>query len=82
MVYKQEDKDTERLFFLRTKLILTNSKKENNLKLSAQISAVIAKAGASANANYANGILIFTQSKGGFMYEVSAGGQTFNYESF
>ncbi|MFZ4680700.1 MAG: hypothetical protein ACOYLP_11085 [Flavobacterium sp.] len=56
--------------------------KENNLKLSAQISAVIAKAGASANANYANGILIFTQSKGGFMYEVSVGGQKFNYESF
>jgi lipid-binding SYLF domain-containing protein len=56
--------------------------KENNLKLSAQISAVIAKAGASANANYANGILIFTQSKGGFMYEVSVGGQTFNFESF
>jgi lipid-binding SYLF domain-containing protein len=56
--------------------------KENNLKLSAQVSAVIAASGASANANYANGILIFAQPKGGLMYEVSVGGQTFNYEEF
>lgn len=55
---------------------------KNNLKLSAQVSAVIAASGASANANYANGILIFTQTKGGLMYEVSVGGQTFNYEKF
>ena len=56
--------------------------KENNLKLSAQVSAVIAASGASANANYANGILIFAQPKGGLMYEISVGGQTFNYEAF
>jgi lipid-binding SYLF domain-containing protein len=56
--------------------------KENNLKLSAQASAVIAAAGASANVNYANGILIFAQPKGGLMYEISIGGQTFNYEEF
>ena len=56
--------------------------KENKLKLSAQFSAVIAASGASANVNYANGILIFAQPKGGLMYEISVGGQTFNYEEF
>ncbi len=56
--------------------------KQNNLKLSAQVSAVIAASGASANVNYANGILIFAQPKGGLMYEISVGGQTFNYEDF
>jgi lipid-binding SYLF domain-containing protein len=56
--------------------------KENKLQLSAQVSAVIASSGASANASYANGILIFAQPKGGLMYEISVGGQTFNYEEF
>jgi len=56
--------------------------KENKLKISAQISAVISASGASANANYAEGILIFAQPKGGLMYEISVGGQTFNYEEF
>ena len=56
--------------------------KENKLKISAQVSAVIAASGASANASYANGILIFVQVKGGLMYEISVGGQTFNYEAF
>ena len=56
--------------------------KENKLKLSAQVSAVIAASGASVNASYANGILIFVQVKGGLMYEISVGGQTFNYEAF
>jgi lipid-binding SYLF domain-containing protein len=56
--------------------------KENKLKLSAQVSAVLVVLGAAANINYSNGILIFTQPKGGLMYEVSVGGQTFNYEEF
>lgn len=56
--------------------------KENKLKVSAQISAVVAASGASANASYAEGILIFAQPKGGLMYEISVGGQTFNYEQF
>jgi hypothetical protein len=56
--------------------------KENHLKISAQISAVVAASGAAANASYAEGILIFAQPKGGLMYEISVGGQTFNYEKF
>ncbi len=55
---------------------------ENKLKLSAQVSAVLVAIGAAANINYSNGILIFTHPKGGLMYEVSVGGQTFNYEKF
>jgi len=56
--------------------------KENKVEFSAQVSAVAAKAGASGNAKYSDGILIFTQQKGGLMYEASVGGQKFKYTSF
>jgi len=56
--------------------------KENNIEFSAQVSAVAAKSGASGNAKYADGILIFTQQKGGLMYEASVGGQKFKYTSY
>ena len=53
--------------------------KESKLELSAQASAVAATAGASANAKYVNGVMIFTQIKGGLMYEASVGGQKFKF---
>ncbi len=56
--------------------------KENNIDFSAQVSAVAAKSGASANAKYSDGILIFTQQKGGLMYEASVGGQKFKYTPY
>ena len=56
--------------------------KENKFEFSAQVSAVAAKAGASADAKYTDGILIFTQQKGGLMYEASVGGQKFKYTPF
>ena len=56
--------------------------KQNNLEFSAQASAVAATAGASANVKYANGVMIFTQIKGGLMYEASVGGQKFKYSGF
>ena len=56
--------------------------KENRLEFSAQASAVAATAGASANVKYANGVMIFTQTKGGLMYEASIGGQKFKYTDF
>jgi lipid-binding SYLF domain-containing protein len=56
--------------------------KENKVEFSAQVSAVAAKAGASGNAKYTGGIMIFTQQKGGLMYEASVGGQKFKYTSF
>lgn len=56
--------------------------KTGNFELSAQASAVAVNKGASANVKYRNGILIFTQEKGGLMYEASVGGQHFDYEAF
>ncbi|MBS1759836.1 MAG: hypothetical protein JST23_06895 [Bacteroidetes bacterium] len=56
--------------------------KENRLEFSAQASAVAATAGASANVKYAEGVMIFTQVKGGLMYEASIGGQKFKYTAF
>ncbi len=54
--------------------------KESRLELSAQASAVAATAGAAANVKYADGVMIFTQIKGGLMYEASVGGQKFDYK--
>ena len=56
--------------------------KENKIEFSAQASAVAATKGASANVKYSDGVMIFTQQKGGLMYEASVGGQKFKYESF
>lgn len=53
--------------------------KENKFEFSAQASAVAATAGASANVKYTNGVMIFTQIKGGLMYEASVGGQKFKF---
>lgn len=56
--------------------------KENKIEFSAQASAVAATEGASANVKYREGVMIFTQQKGGLMYEASIGGQKFNYSEF
>ncbi|MFI5152851.1 MAG: YSC84-related protein [Chitinophagales bacterium] len=56
--------------------------KNDKVEFSAQASAVAVTAGASANAKYTNGIMIFTEQKGGLMYEASVGGQKFDYTSF
>ena len=54
--------------------------KGGNFELGAQVSAVAATAGASADAAYESGVAIFTIAKGGLMYEASVGGQKFSYE--
>jgi lipid-binding SYLF domain-containing protein len=56
--------------------------KQNKVEFSAQASAVAATKGASGNVKYANGVMIFTQEKGGLMYEASVGGQKFKYTAF
>ena len=66
------------VIFFETKADLDHFK-ENRLELSAQASAVAVTAGASANAKYKNGVMIFTQAKGGLMYEASIGGQKFKF---
>ena len=58
---------------------LSNFKK-GNYELGAQVSAVAVTAGVSADADFVNGMAIFTQAKGGLMYEASVGGQKFKVE--
>ncbi|MBC6367278.1 YSC84-related protein [Algoriphagus sp. AK58] len=53
----------------------------NKVEMSAQVSAVAAAAGASANAKYVDGVAVFTRTKGGLMYEASVGGQQFKYRA-
>ena len=59
-----------------------NRFKENNFEFSAQASAVAVKAGATANVKYREGVMVFSQQKGGLMYEASIGGQKFDYTEF
>ena len=54
--------------------------KKGNYEFGAQVSAVAITAGFSADAAYSNGVAIFTQAKGGLMYEASVGGQKFKVE--
>lgn len=67
-------------------IIFFESKKElerfknSQFEFSAQASAVAAKEGASANAKYTGGVMVFTMQKGGLMYEASVGGQKFKYK--
>jgi lipid-binding SYLF domain-containing protein len=59
-----------------------NRFKQNKFEFSAQASAVAATTGASANVKYRDGVMVFTQQKGGLMYEASIGGQKFGYTPF
>jgi len=42
---------------------------------------VAVTAGASADADYSNGVAIFTMARGGLMYEATVGGQKFSYQA-
>ena len=66
------------VIFFETKDALERFK-QDKLEFSAQASAVAVTAGASANVKYADGVMIFTQEKGGLMYEASVGGQKFKF---
>ncbi len=69
---------TEIVFF-EDRLALQNFKTDN-FALAASASAVAAKEGAAASANYENGVLVFTLPIGGLMGEAAVGGQNFRYE--
>jgi lipid-binding SYLF domain-containing protein len=53
--------------------------KGGHFTMAAQVSAVAAAEGASANAKYSSGVAVFTVAKGGLMYEASVGGQKFTF---
>jgi lipid-binding SYLF domain-containing protein len=56
--------------------------KENNIELAAQASAIAVTAGASTDAKYQDGVMVYTMQKGGLMYEASVGGQKFKFNPF
>ena len=66
------------VIFFENKEALDNFK-GSKFALSAQVSAVAAAEGASANAKYDQGVLVFTIAKTGLMYEASVGGQKFKF---
>ena len=66
------------LIFFGEKEALDRFKSEK-MEFSAQMSAVAATAGASADAAYSGGVAIFTLAIGGLMYEASVGGQAFSF---
>lgn len=69
------------IIFFKGKKQLDNFK-NNKIKFSAQVSAVACTEGASANAKYVDGVMVFTMQKGGLMYEASVGGQKFRFKPF
>ncbi len=69
------------VIFFETKADLDRFR-ENKIEFSAQASAVAVTAGVSANVKYKDGVMIFTQQKGGLMYEASIGGQKFSFTAF
>ncbi len=70
----------EVIFFENEKVL--NQFTDNKFEFSAQASAIVASEGASANIKFTEGAMIFTQPKGGLMYEASIGGQKFTYKAF
>ena len=54
--------------------------KRGKFEMGAQVSAVAIKSGVSADTNFNSGMAVFTQAKGGLMYEASVGGQKFKVE--
>ena len=54
--------------------------KEGDLRFDAQATAVALKSGAGANAQFKDGVAVFTMDEAGLMFEASIGGQKFSYE--
>lgn len=55
--------------------------KRGNLNFDAQATAVALRSGAGANAEYTNGVAVFTMDEAGLMFEASIGGQQFSYQA-
>jgi lipid-binding SYLF domain-containing protein len=68
------------IIFFETQATLDHFK-ESKLTMNAQVSAVAAAEGASKNARYVDGVLVFTKAKSGLMAEASVGGQKFKFKS-
>ncbi len=66
------------LIFFADKLTLDQFA-AGQLAFSAQATAVAAAVGASADADYQKGVIVFTLAQGGLMFEASIGGQKFKF---
>jgi lipid-binding SYLF domain-containing protein len=71
---------SELIFFQDAKAL--NTFKASETEFSAQASAVAASKSAASNADYSNGVAIFTSGQQGLMFEASVGGQKFNYQPY
>jgi len=71
---------SELIFFEDQKSI--DDFKQSKMEFSAQASAVAIHSGASKDAKYKAGVMIFTMAKGGLMFEASVGGQKFKFEPY
>lgn len=69
----------EVIFFENERVL--NEFTDSEFEFSAQASAIIVAEGAAGNVKYHNGVMIFTQPKGGLMYEATIGGQKFTYKA-
>jgi lipid-binding SYLF domain-containing protein len=67
------------VIFFETKEALDRFK-DNKVEFTSQVSAVAAKSGASLNAKYADGVVVFTRDLSGLMAEASVGGQKFEFK--
>lgn len=67
------------VIFFETAEALANFK-QSNFEMSAEVSAVAAAEGASLNAKYRNGVMVFTLPRNGLMLQASIGGQKFKYK--
>ncbi len=67
------------IVFLETREAVDNLK-SGNIKLSASVSAVAAKAGASKEVKFVNNVAIFTLGEAGLMVEGAVGGQKFGFQ--
>src|SRR6266404_5479313 len=67
------------VIFLETAEALANFK-QSNFEMSAEVSAVAAAEGASANAKYRDGVMVFTLARTGLMVQATIGGQKFKYK--
>lgn len=67
------------VILFETSEALTNFK-QGNLEMSAEVSAVAAAEGASLNAKYRDGVMVFTLPRNGLMVQASIGGQKFKYK--
>ena len=57
-----------------------NKFKEGNYEFGPQATAAVVKKGASKNSDFNDGVAVFTQTKGGMMFDVSVAGQKFTFE--